>query len=880
MAAAGASTPLLDQYEGVKSRYPGHLVLFRVGDFYETFGDDARLLSRELDVVLTARGPDAAGDRIPMAGVPYHALDTYLGRLVHKGYKVAVCDQVEDARHAKGLVRREVTRVVSPGTVVEERILGGPDHSFLASVVAPAEGPGAYSIVDITTGEWFHGSADGPGADGLLSAIAPYQPREILWSAGGPADRGASLLGALRREFRSARIEAAPAAVAEVVRPAGPQGENAEGGPIGDADRRLVAYLTIAQPRILPHLLHVERDAGGRRLALDAKTLRHLEIRRPMNPDDPKGGTLFEAWDETVTSAGRRTLAFWLTHPLAEVDRIRARQDAVESLVGAGAALDALRTALGRVADLARIASRMAGRRVRPPELGQLRDGLRALEEVRRALATLSPVPMWASVGASLDAPAGLRALLDGALAESLPATEEAGGLFRPGHAPDVDRARAAEHAALQALEELERTEQQATGIKTLKIGYNQVFGYYFEVTRPHLARVPERFRRRQTVSGAERYTSEALDALERTVREARESARAAEDERWEAFLTELDAYVPDLYRIGRAVGELDTLGTFAHLAQRRGYVRPTVDDSTALVLRDGRHPVLERGLAERFVPNDVELDAQAARLLVLTGPNMSGKSTYMRAVGLLVVLAQAGSFVPAKFARVGLVTQLFTRMGFTDEIGRGKSSFMVEMTEVAEILRAADERSLVLLDEVGRGTSTFDGLAIAWATLRYLHDASRARSILATHYHQLTEMIEGLPAARNAHLAVREGPDGIVFLHRLVPGSTDRSYGLHVARLAGLPEGVLEEAERLLKRLEAEGLDTPGPRGRARRGARYTQAVLLADAGPGPAVEPLREELAALDLDRMTPIDAHRKLGELREKARSAPPAADGDRP
>jgi DNA mismatch repair protein MutS len=866
MPSASASTPLLEQYEGVKARYPGHLVLFRVGDFYETFGDDARLLSRELDVVLTARAPDVHGERTPMAGVPHHAVETYLGRLVRKGYKVAICDQVEDARLAKGLVRREVTRVVTPGTVVEDRILGGPEHSFLASLVDTGRGPGAFAVVDITTGEWFHGLGDGPGVDGLISAIAPFQPREILWSAGSSDARGAALLAAIGREFRSARIERSPPPLPEGELPESFLRGSASPEIVGEADRRLVAYVRVSQPRLVPHLLLVERGPGGRRLVLDSKTLRHLEIRRPMNPDDPKGGTLFDAWNETVTAAGGRTLAFWLTNPLADVASITSRQDAVQSLVDRGASLAELRACLRPVADLARIASRIAGRRARPPELGTLRDGLRALAGVPRWLREGAGSARVDRLSAALDPPGELVELLSQALPEVLPATDDAGELFRLGHAPDVDRWRSEERAALAALAELERSEQQSTGIKTLKIGYNSVFGYYIEVTRPHLGRVPAHYRRRQTVAQAERFTSDALEELERRIREAREGARATEATRWEEFLVRVDRHVSAVYRIARAVGELDALATFAHLAQSRGYVRPTIDDSSVLRIRDGRHPVLDRGLGEQFVPNDVELDSDTDRLLVLTGPNMSGKSTYMRQVGLLVVLAQSGSFLPAKFARIGVVTQLFTRMGFTDEIGRGKSSFMVEMTEVAEILRAADGRSLVLLDEVGRGTSTFDGLAIAWATLRHLHDATRARGILATHYHQLTELVRSLSAARNAHLAVREGSDGIVFLHRLVPGSTDRSYGIHVARLAGLPEGVLAEAERLLKQLESDGVGAAVPRRGAGRGPRYTQGVLIAES-PG-AVDPLRAELDALDLDHLTPADAHRKLGELQTKA------------
>jgi DNA mismatch repair protein MutS len=596
-----------------------------------------------------------------------------------------------------------------------------------------------------------------------------------------------------------------------------------------------------------------------------------------MNPDDPGGPTLLGTLDETRTAPGRRTLAFWLTSPLADPAAIADRQEAVATLLALGAEVEELRATLGRVGDLARIATRVAGRRVRPPEFSVLRSGLAAARELGARVGALRGAPRLARLAEEVVPPPELEGLLDAALPDELPPTEDAGDLFRAGHAPEVDRYRTAERTALGELTELERREQQASGIRTLKIGYNQVFGYYFEITKPHLARAPAHFRRRQTVAQAERFVSDELEEIAHRIAEAREGARTAETARWEEFLSEVDRFVPDVHRLARAVGELDVLATFAHLAATRGYVRPTVDDSTLLTVRDLRHPVLERDLGAGFVPNDVELDAADARLLVLTGPNMSGKSTYMRAVGLLVVLAQAGAYVPARFARVGVVDRLFTRMGFTDEIGRGKSSFMVEMTEVAEILRTADERSLVLLDEVGRGTSTFDGLAIAWATLRHLHDATRARCVLATHYHQLTELVEGLPGARNAHLAVTEGPTGIVFLHRVVPGSTDRSYGIHVARLAGLPPGVLKEAERLLRELERGGIPTARG-GRKHAGpTRYTQAVLL--AGAGPSEDPLRAELRALDPDRLSPIDAHRKLAELRAKA-AADPARDGSVP
>jgi DNA mismatch repair protein MutS len=870
MSDAAASTPLMEQYEGVKARYPGHLVLFRVGDFFETFGDDARLVAKELDVVLTARSPDARGVRTPMAGVPHHAVDVYLGRLVEKGYKVALCDQVEDARFAKGLVRREVTRVVTPGTVVEDRILPGPESNFLASVVLRAGTPARFAVVDVTTGEWYRGSARLAGAEGASAALAPYSPRETLLSVDGPSGASDGVERALRREVPRIRLEAAPPPLGRSDLPKGLalEGTDAE----LEADLRLARYVQSTQPRLLPYLELVESGHAPARLLLDAKTLRHLEIARPMNPDDPNGPTLLGTWDATVTAPGRRTLALWLKHPLAEVTAIHDRQEAVEWLVGRGAELLAWRRELGRTSDVARISARLASRRLRPSELGALRLSLEAVGQLadRWAPAALPPGRLD-ELRLKLDPLPGLLELLRSALPETTVAEPEASERFRPGFSKELDRLREEERAGLAELEGLERAEQGSSGIRTLKIGYNQVFGYYFEVSRPNLGKVPGHLRRKQTLSGGERFTSDRLEELEGRILRAREEIRRVETEAWERFLGEVEAHVPALYRLARTVGELDALVAFAWVAIERGHVRPTVDDSRVLLVRDGRHAVLDRTLSGQFVPNDVELDGSGARLLVLTGPNMSGKSTYMREVGLLVVLAQAGAFVPAKYARIGLVSGLFTRLGFTDEIGRGKSSFMVEMSEVAEILGGADDRALVLLDEVGRGTSTFDGLALAWATLRYLHDRIRCRTMLATHYHQLTELVGGLAGARNAHLAVQETDGEVVFLHRVVPGSTDRSYGIHVARLAGLPRPLLDEAEATLKRLEERGPNLAGPGRRRAGGTRYTQAILL-PGGEG-APSPLEGELRALDLDRLSPEEAVRWLADARRRLEAPRP-------
>lgn len=867
------TTPLMEQYEAVKARYPGHLVLFRVGDFFETFGDDARLVARELDVVLTARSADARGVRVPMAGVPHHAVDVYLGRLVEKGYKVALCDQVEEARLAKGLVRREVTRVVTPGTVVEDRILPGPESNFLACLVE-GRSTGRYAVVDVTTGEWYRGAVRGRGPEAAAAALAAYAPREVLLSVEGSNTDVDAFARTLRWEFPRVRIEPAPTPAAPSDLPAAVRTRGADGE--WEADLRLAGYVRVTQPRLLPYLDLADPSASAHRMLLDAKTLRHLEISRPMNPEDPSGPTLLKMWDATVTAPGRRALALWLKNPLAELRPIERRQDAVQWLVERGAQLVAWRRDLARISDIARISARLASRRVRDSELPALSQSLGAVRAVGERLAGETALPeLLRDLAGRLDPLTDLAELLRVSLADPEPADPGEPHRFRPGFAPELDQLHEGERRALAELEALERAEQAASGIRSLKIGYNQVFGYYFEISRPNLAKVPGHLRRKQTLAGGERFTSDALESIEAKLRQLREDLRRVGAETWEALLARVESHVPALYRLARAVGELDAIVSLAWIAQERGHVRPIVDDGTEITVRDGRHPILDRTLSGQFVPNDTELDGDRARLLVLTGPNMSGKSTYMRQIGLIVVLAQAGAFVPAKFARIGRVSGLFTRMGFTDEIGRGKSSFMVEMSEVSEILQGGDDRALVLLDEVGRGTSTFDGLALAWATLQYLHDTIRCRTVLATHYHQLTELIERLPAARNAHLAVRDASGEVIFLHRLVPGSTDRSYGIHVAKLAGLPPKLLAEAERLLKRLEESGptLSTGG--GRRASPSRYTQAVLLADPGSA-SPSALDAELRALDPDRLTPQAAHEWIVGARRRLPAAPPERD----
>ncbi len=883
---------MMAQYRGVKDRYPGHLVLFRVGDFYETFGEDAQLLSRDAEVTLTSRQLDPQGQRIPLAGVPYHAVEGYLAKLVRKGHRVVVVDQMEEARAAKGLVRREVTRVVTPGTVLEETLLPHGANNFLctwgASEGVPqersAKGEWCAALVDISTGETLLRARPLGEAVALFEDLAPFQPAEVL------LPRDAKEGGVPLEELctlhcpGSRRAEAPlPAALNELPGPW--REEAARSSAVADALGRAAAYARATEPRILPFLAPPVWRRSGERMGLDLKTLRHLEITEPMNPGPDRPPTLLDVVNEALTAPGRRTVEMWVRSPLSDVRAIDERLDAVEALVQQRTTLLTLTARLKGIGDVSRLTARLVARRGGPRELLHLARSLQALPELRALLLSsreAGALPaLLQTILQDLDPRSALAERLGSAVRPDAPAHARDGGVLRSEAFPELEALRSVERRARGALAELEQREAQATGIKSLKIGYTQVFGYYFEVTRAHLSKVPEgRWRRKQTLAGGERFTSEELSHWEAEVLQAEDRSRVLETKLYEQLLEEVDREAPSLQATSEALGRLDAVANFARIALERSWVRPRVHEGTRLKVREGRHPILERTLGPAFVPNDVDLDAgeEGPRLLLLTGPNMAGKSTYMRQVGLIVVLAQAGSFVPAKYAEIGRVSSLHTRMGFTDDIGRGKSSFMVEMSEVAEILDRSDARSLVLLDEVGRGTSTSDGLALAWGVIRYLHDGKRARSLVATHYHALTEFVDGLPAARNAHLAVREEKGRITFLRTLLPGGTEKSYGVHVAQLAGVPAPVLEEARRVLRQSASER-GPPTEKGRAGRrpgpttsaasgGGRYTQALFLDDPETERARELLREVLA-IDVDRLTPVEALNRLHQVVQRAR-----------
>ncbi|MDE1820698.1 MAG: DNA mismatch repair protein MutS [Euryarchaeota archaeon] len=876
-------SPMMAQYQGVKDRYPGHLVLFRVGDFYETFGEDAHTLSKEVEVTLTSRQLDPQGQRIPLAGVPYHSVEGYLAKLVRRGYRVVVVDQVEDAKQAKGLVRREVTRVVTPGTVLEETLLPRGGNNFLCAWSSGGGHPWCAALVDISTGETFLRRRPAGEARQLFEDLAPSQPVELLLPKEATQGKDPLESLAIATLPGSRRAEApSPLRVEELPLPW--QNESARAPDVAEALGRAAAYAKATEPRILPFLSPPVWRRPEERLGIDLKTLRHLEITEPMNPGPERSLTLLEVLNEAQTPPGRRTVEAWVRSPLADVRAIEERLDAVESLFTQRATLLTLTARLKGVGDISRLTARLVARRGGPRELLGLARSLSALPELRALLRSAQQAgslpPLLQRVLEELDPREEFAQRLGSAVRPDAPAHARDGGVLRSEAFPELQALREVEHRARGALAELEQREAQATGIKSLKIGYTQVFGYYFEVTRAHLTKVPEgRWRRKQTLAGSERFTSDELAHWEAEVLQAEDRSRLLEARLYEDLLREVDREASHLQSTSEALGALDALANFARVALERRWVRPRVHEGGRLRVREGRHPILERTLGPGYVPNDVELDAseEGPRLLLLTGPNMAGKSTYMRQVGLLVVLAQAGSFVPARYAEVGRVSSLHTRMGFTDDIGRGKSSFMVEMGEVAEILTHSDGRSLVLLDEVGRGTSTSDGLALAWGVVRYLHDKVGARALVATHYHDLIHLVEGLPAARNAHLAVREERGEITFLRTLLAGGTEKSYGVHVAQLAGVPAPVLEEARRMLRAPRPARTEASSP-SRTSRGAgpanpppKYTQGIFLED----PEVERAREllrEVNALHVERMTPVEALNLLHQLWKRAHREP--------
>ncbi len=852
---------MLKHWREVKAQHPHTILFYRVGDFYEMFHEDAELAARVLEITLTSRG-----DGVPLAGVPVKAAADYLRQLIGAGHRVAICEQVEDPKLARGLVRREVVETVTPGALLQEGWLASGRNNFLVALGGNDERVGLAAI-DLSTGEFL---LETLAAAGVAEALGRLGPAEVVVPDGMDLAAGDGVLRTVRERWEfDADLAREELARRFAIATLDGLGVGPDDAPALGAAGALLRYLTELQPGGLPHLARPFVRRSDAFLWLDEMTRRNLELVEPLRAG-ARGCTLLETIDATVTPMGGRLLRQWLLSPLRDPAAICYRLDAVEVAVRDGRGRGRLREALDGVRDIERLAGRAAAGRATPRELGALRDSFLRLPDVSEALSALaaSTLPRGAPAAAladavdELDLLADLAAELGRGLEEHPPAALGDGGVIRQGYDAELDQLRSLRDGGRQYIASLQQRERERTGIPSLKVGFNKVFGYYLEITNAHAAKVPPDYERRQTLASAERYVTAELKDYEARVLGAEERMGAREAELFGALRAAVGRDVARIQRSARVLARLDVWAALADRAVAGRYSRPEVHDGFDLTLRESRHPVIERMMPrEAFIPNDARF-TEAERVALVTGPNMAGKSTILRQIGLCVVLAQMGAFVPAAEASIGVVDRLFTRVGASDDLARGQSTFMVEMSETSAILHNAGRRSLVLLDEIGRGTSTYDGVAIAWAVTEHLHDRIGCKTMFATHYHELMQLPERLQHARNYNVAVRETGGTVVFLHRLEPGGTDRSYGIHVAQLAGLPDGVVRRARDILGTLEGEHRMVPGPPPDAARDP--GQLAFFTDPPP----DPMMEELRTIDVNALTPLEALNRLAELKRRA------------
>jgi len=856
-------TPMMEQYLRLKAEYPDALLFFRLGDFYELFFDDAERAAPILDVALTTRSRKDEVP-IPMCGVPHFAAQSYIAKLLAAGLKVAICEQMEDPATAKGLVQRAVVRVVTPGTVTEEEYLDPRLPNYLVAIAREAE-RAALVAADLSTGEMqFHVCAERQSFWDMLNRL---DPREVLID-----EADASLAQELPQRIPTSSVTRLPtASFAPDAGAAWLRERSTDAYPelLCRALGAALQYLERTHRASLAHLRLPATSETPRTLYLDRATQRNLEL--VTNLRGEVRGSLLWVLDHTRTAMGSRELRRWVLAPLADLQRIGSRLDAVEELVERGTWRRALEQDLARLGDLERLTARLAARRVQPRDLVHLRRSLDAVATLKLELAPAG-AGLLRRLSEDLHPLPELAQRLEQALVDEPPHQLHQGPTIRNGFDSLIDELRHLAHSGRQVLADLEARERARTGIASLKVRYNNVFGYYIEVTKPNLHLVPPDYRRKQTTANAERFVTTELEDYEQRILGAEERLRTREAQVFAQLVEEAASVQARLSESARALATLDALCALATTAEKHRYVRPRLHQGRELRIRDGRHPVVEAmGNASSFVPNDTELDPEQAQIIVLTGPNMAGKSTYLRQVALIVLLAQMGSFVPATEAEIGLVDRLFTRVGASDNLAEGESTFMVEMKETANILNHLSDRSLVILDEIGRGTSTFDGISIAWSVAEYLHESPRRPLVLfATHYHELTDLARVHPRIRNCSVAVREWKGEVIFLRRIVPGAASKSYGIEVARLAGVPEAVVRRAKEILANLEQAELDATGQPRLARAHEERTEATQMPLFVP--AVDQLRDELAQIDVERLTPIEALLRLHELVTRARQGP--------
>lgn len=859
-------TPLIQQYLSVKEKYPDAILFYRMGDFYEMFFDDAKLASEILGITLTSRDKSKE-DSVPLCGVPYHAASSYIQKLVDQGYKVAICEQMEEAGKGKGIVHREVIRVITPGMVLEDELLQPKDNNFLMALALAPEKFGL-SFLDASTGDFLATEVNTPQS--LIDEVIRLRPREIILPEGM---KSLHPVKELRKSFPQALYTPLPIEVFSVdnCRECFKNMDSILNEEKKDALRAagaLIFYVQETQKIAPSHLGRLEFYQIDDYMILDETTRRNLEIFENLQTRS-RQGTLISILDETVTPMGGRMLKRWLSFPLLDLEKIRERQAAVAELKEKDHLRHETRELLSQMRDLERLAARISLEVANARDLVALRASLDFIPQVKSALAKFTQ-KILQKHHRELDEMADLRELLHKAIEDNPPVSLKEGGLIKKGYEAQLDQLREICWQGKKWIAELEAKERLRTGISSLKVRYNKVFGYYIEVTKPNLSLVPANYMRKQTLANAERYITPELQEYETQVLTAEEKKDSLEYEIFKKILKKTAGQVEKIQKIAQALAEVDVLLSFAEIAERYNYCCPYLDESLIIQINEGRHPVLERlSLDEPFVPNDLYMDDETNQILIITGPNMAGKSTLLRQVALIVILAQVGSFVPAREARLGIIDRIFTRIGATDDLTRGRSTFMVEMEEVAHILKNISARSLILLDEIGRGTSTFDGLSIAWAVTEFLHDeaASRPKALFATHYHELTELALTKPRIKNFHVAVKEWNDRVIFLRKLIPGGTSRSYGIQVARLAGLPEQIIERAKEVLNNLERGEFTEGGiPKLAISRKKKVTWDSLQMPLFQSPP-DPIREMLKKIDPNQTTPLEALNLLNELKRR-------------
>lgn len=868
------STPARKQYLRIKQEHADAILLFRMGDFYETFDNDARLVSKELEIALTSREMGKGG-RVPLAGIPYHALDGYLAKLIKKGYRVAICEQTSDPAASRGIIDREVVRVVTPGTVIEPAILNQRANNYLAAAVTEGETAGL-AYVDITTSEF----ATSEFAVSRLSAeLAGLEAAELLVSeeglspdtgpgqSGGDDEVSVTSVGSDMFDEDLAR-EALHSAFGV----ASLEGFGCEGLPLAvRAAGAIVRYLEDHRSGALRQLTSLYTYSIKSHMMLDPQTRRNLELFEGGRWGGDSGVSLLGVLDRTKTSMGARQLRRWVGRPLLDLAELRKRQDAVEWFHRSAIRRGRVNAVLQKVADIERLINKVSAFTATPRDVVGLGRGLASAPDIWKILGQDEDATAVAWVTDGVRDVSEVVDLVGRAITDDPPLNVGDGNVVRQGFSDDLDRLRNSSREAQDYIMALEKTERERTGIKSLKVGYNRVFGYYIEISRANLSQAPEGYIRRQTLVNAERFITPQMKEYESLILNAQERIAELELNLYRQICKQIADLAVSIMTVARALSRVDAFSSLADVAERHGYVRPDLNDGDAIAIMQGRHPVVERTIETgRFVPNDVRLSTSDEQVVILTGPNMAGKSTFIRQVAVITLMAQIGSFVPADSATVGVVDRIFTRVGLQDDLSTGQSTFMVEMLETATILNHATPRSLVILDEIGRGTSTYDGLAIARAVAEFIHNHPRAgcKTLFATHYHELTGLAEVLPRVRNYNVAVMEEDGEIIFLHRIVPGGADKSYGVYVARLAGMPGAVVNRAWEVLKELEATPA-SPGDNGRADRRGPACPATEARQLSLLPTTPAVIDELLALDVSSMTPLEAINKLYEIQERAR-----------